>query len=141
MPAQRTYLAVGATSALALVAVYLAVILGEFVAGGGFATRILGPVALPPVIVSLLIHTVITVPAACGVGYGLVRFATAIGLKAVMLVVLLWTTLVVVFQLVVYEPRVVALSVLKVVCVVAPLLVGSLVAQRKHGGMPHASAR
>ena len=52
------------------------------------------------------------------------------GRKAVTVVVLLWSTLIVVLQLAVYEPSIVGLSALKVLFVVAPLLTGSWIAHR-----------
>jgi hypothetical protein len=136
MQAQQTYLPVGPWSRLAqlsvlgLMAVYGSVVLGEFVAGEGLASNILGSADLPVMLTALFIHTLITLPVAYVVGYGLVRCAPVVGPKAVTVVVLLWSTFIVVLQLAVYEPSVAGLSVLKVLCVVAPLLVGRSIAHR-----------
>lgn len=115
---------------LALVAVYGAVLAGEFVAGGGQAARLLGSMGLPITAVRLLIHSLITLPVAYVVGYGLVRWAPFIGSKVVIVVALLWSTFIVVLQLSVYEPSVAGASVLKVLFVVVPLLLGKSMANR-----------
>ena len=117
-------------SFLALTGFYVSVVIGEFVTGG-FATERLRSLDLSVTAVRLLIHSLITLPAALAIGYSLVRHAPAAGRKAVAIVAVLWTTLIVVLQLVVYEPRVAGASVLKVLFVVAPLILGSWIAYRR----------
>jgi hypothetical protein len=114
---------------LGFAAVYAAIVAGELVAGA-WASRAFGRTGLTITGVRLAIHTVITLPIASVVGYGLVRRAPAVGLQAVAVVIVLWSIVIVALQLIVYEPRVVGASALKVLFVVVPLLAGSSVARR-----------
>lgn len=128
-PARGTWMRVTPLSLLALIAVYLAIMLGEFVAGSGLAARLLGG-RLGIIPLRLTIHMLITVPIAYGVGYSLVRYDSVAGSKAVSVCALLWTALILIFQLTIYEPYVAGASVLKVLFVVVPLFVGRSIAHR-----------
>jgi hypothetical protein len=114
---------------LALVPLYGAMVAGEIVAGG-WASHTLGGMGVPITVVRLLIHTVITLPIAFVVGYGLVRLAPDSSPQAVAVVISLWSVFIVALQLFVYEPRVAGASALKLLFVVAPLLAGRAVAHR-----------
>lgn len=113
---------------LALVPLYLALVAGEAVAGG--ASRTLGSMGVPITVVRLLIHTVITLPIAFVVGYGLARLAPDASSQTVAVVISLWALFIVALQLFVYEPRVAGASALKLLFVVAPLLAGRAVTHR-----------
>jgi hypothetical protein len=120
---------------LALFAIYGSIAAGEFAVGAGLASRVFGGIGLP---ITLLVHTLITLPVAFVAGYALVRYAPELGRRAVTVVALVWSALIVVLQLAVYEPHVVGLSALKIAFVVAPLFMGSAIARRALARRRHA---
>ena len=119
---------------LALFVVYGSVVVGELVGASALASYLLGEVRLPATMVRIIILSVTALPAAYLTGFGLVRWAPVFGVRAVPVVLCCYILIIVVLQLSVYDANVAVASLLKVLFVALPLLLGSAVANRERLG-------
>jgi hypothetical protein len=119
----RQMLAILSLSLAGLILLYGSVVGGEAVATTLPALYLRHDVGVPVTLFRIAILSVTTLPMACLIGYGLIRWVPALSLRVMSVVALLFTLVVGLLQLYVYPPSFLGASILKIAFVVVPLAV------------------